>query len=270
MKETLFSFSGYKAYLRRRLGGPGSRPGIKTALAGAIGCQPTYISQVLHSKAHLSLEQAESANQFFAHSKEEAHFFMLLLQKERAGTKALERYFDEQINEILQKRLVLTERLGAKQVLSSEHQSVYYSSWHYAAVHIGLTIPELRAPQALASYLQIPLGKISEVLDFLVSAGLAVEDRGLYKPGLSQIRLGKASHNIIKHHANWRMHSIESLVREELTDLHYSAVVSLSKQDVLKIKDRLLDVIDEIQKTVRDSKEEALCSVAFDFYGLKR
>jgi uncharacterized protein (TIGR02147 family) len=268
--KNLFSYSSYKAYIRQRAGGAHTKKGVKTALAKALHCQPTYISQVLHGKAHLSPEQAEAANHFFGHTREEAHFFHLLLQKERAGTKSLARYYDEQIQEILQRRLVLTSRLGAKQALSAEHQSIYYSSWIYAAVHIALTIPELRTRDALSRYLHVAPARITEVLEFLVAAGLAVGKGEEFVNGPSQVRLGRDSQHILRHHANWRAQAIEALEREELTDLHYSGVVSLSREDVVRVKDRILESIEEIQKTVRDSREEELCALTFDLFRLKR
>ena len=268
--EKIFSFTSYKTYIRRRAGKEGTKKGIKASLARALRCQPTYISQILHGKAQLSLEQAEMANQFFAHTKEESLFFLLLVQKERAGTASLAKHFQDQLAEILNRRLILTSRLGAKKALDPQDQSIYYSSWIYAAAHIALTIPELRTREALAKYFCLPLKKITETLEFLTSAGLAVEENGTYAAGTSQIRLGKDSHNIIKHHTNWRTQAIESLEREELPDLHYSGVVSLSSRDILEVKNQLLEKIDEIQKTVRDSKEEELCAIGIDFFRIKR
>lgn len=270
MDKDIFKFSSYKAYLRLRTGGVGRKTGSKSALARALSCQATYISQVLHGHAHLSLEQAEMANGFFTHTKDESTYFLLLVQKERAGTVSLARFFQEQMDEIHNRRLVLTSRLGVKQMLNPEDQSIYYSSWIYAAVHIALTIPELRTRESLAEYLSLSVAKVTEVLEFLVSASLAVESEGSYQTGNSQIRLGKNSHNILKHHSNWRVQAIESLEREGLSDLHYSGVVSISTQDVMRIKNRILDMIGEIQETVRESKSQELCGIAMDLFKLQR
>ncbi len=271
MKEKLvFNFLDYKSFLKAKCGAEGTRKGVKAAIAKAIRCQPTYVSQVIHDKAHLSLEQSEILNHFFGHSKEEAFYFLLLVQKDRSGTKALESFFQEQIEEVLKKRLVLTKRLGAKDALSDLHQATYYSSWIYSAVHIALTIPYLRSREALANYLKLPLKKITEALDFLVSTGLVENSDQEYKVTNAQIRLGNDSKNILKHHTNWRLQAAESLDREELTDLHYSGVVSISKSDITKIKNILLDAISESQTLIRDSKEEDLCAMAIDFFSLKK
>ncbi|QLY25771.1 TIGR02147 family protein [Bdellovibrio sp. KM01] len=270
MDKSIFDFSDYRSYLEAKTGAPGTRKGVKAAMAKALHCQPTYISQVLHEKAHLSLEQAEILNGFFSHSKEEAFYFLLLVQKDRAGTKALREFFQEQIDEALRRRLVLTKRLGPKDVLSEVDQATYYSSWIYAALHIALTIPELRTREALSDYFHLPIRKITEALDFLISAGLVASTGNGYAVTKAQIRLGNDSKNILKHHTNWRLQSAESLDREQLTDMHYSGVVSLSKADVIKVKNILLDAVKTSQALIKDSKEEELCAIAIDFFNLRK
>ncbi|HEY1080196.1 MAG TPA: hypothetical protein VGE46_08860, partial [Bdellovibrio sp.] len=65
----LYDFEDYKAYLRHRAE---AERGVKSALAKALNCQSAYISQVLNENAHLSLEQGDAANTFFAHSEKES------------------------------------------------------------------------------------------------------------------------------------------------------------------------------------------------------
>lgn len=270
MEKNVFEFKAYKDYLRARTGVKGTRKGIKSALARLMNCQPTYLSQVLHAHAHLSLEQAEKINTYFEHTKEEGSYFLLLVQKDRAGTHTLTQHFQEQIDEILQRRMVLTHRLSKEKTLSAADQSIYYSSWVFAAVHISLTIPELRTREAISNHLHLPIRKVTEVLDFLVSIGLAKVENNSFLPGASIVRLGSDSHNIIKHHTNWRNQAVESLDRDRTSDLHYSAVVSLSKEDVLKVKSILIETTQSSLKVIKDSAEEELFVLNMDFFTLKK
>lgn len=273
-KETehasVFDSTDYRQYLELKAGGADRRTGIKAQIAKALRCQPTYVSQIFGGKADLSIEQAESLNEHFGHSKEESHYFLLLVQRERAGTKSLERYFEAQLQEIRDKRLVLTQRLGAKERLSDLDQATYYSSWVYAAVHIAVTIQGLRSREALAGHLALPIAKVTEVLDTLMAMGLVEKSDAGYTSARQQIRLGNDSKNILRHHTNWRLQAAESLDREQLTDLHYSGVVSLSRDDVVKIKSLLLDAIQRAQSIVRDSNEEELCAIAVDWFSMRR
>ena len=135
---------------------------------------------------------------------------------------------------------------------------------------MAVTIPNLRKRELIAAYLHLPIKRVTEVLDFLVLAGLCRISNDGYLPGETEIRLGKDSHNIIKHHSNWRGQAVESLDREQLTDLHYSSVVSLSRSDVLKIKDMLLEAIKENLKVIKESPEEELYSYCIDFFSMKK
>jgi uncharacterized protein (TIGR02147 family) len=268
--KSVFDFADYKGFLRQRVGEKSARRGLKSALAQAANCQPTYISQVLNGDAHLSSEQAHAMNEYLGHSKDEAHFFLLLVQKDRAGTQALRRYYQEQIHELLDRRLNLTRRLGAQNKLSEEHRTTFYSSWHYLAIHIALTVPELQTKSAISQYFHLPLKKVVSVLEFLVEAGLAtpVGERFVAESGL--LRIGNDSPHIVKHHSNWRTQALEALDREDLHDLHYTAVVSLSRADVRELKDRMLEHIKEYVSKIRESREEEVYALCMDFFTVRK
>lgn len=269
MEKSIFEFSHYRPYLRGRLEAAGAR-GSKAQIASVMGVQATYVSQVLQENAHLSLEQAEAANAFFNHTTHEAHFFLLMVQMDRAGTKTLREYFRRQMDEILKARMVLIERLGKSQQLEEKDRSWYYASWIPSAVHIATTIPTLRTVENLAQALRLPTEKILETLEHLEGIGLVRKEGLEFHPGQQQIRLGKDSHHILKHHTNWRLQAMQSLEREKINELHYSAVVSLSSSDVTKIKDLLLESIKNNVDIIKDSKEEELFCLTMDFFDLRK
>lgn len=267
---SVFDNDSYKDYLNAKTGGKSQRKGIKTAMARAARCQPTYISQVLHGKADLSLEQAAMLSQFFEHTQEETNFFILLVLKERAGNSTLRQHFERQLEELRARRMILSQRLGTQEVLTEEQKARYYSSWTYAAIHIALTVPGLRTPPALAAYFRISEKKVAETLHFLAEAGLALKTEAGFTVGKSQVRLGNDSHHIIKHHTNWRTQAIEALEREEMLDLHYSGVASIARADVKKLKDRILEMLKEQLEIVKSSKEEEVYCYTIDFFSLRR
>jgi hypothetical protein len=67
-----------------------------------------------------------------------------------------------------------------------------------------------------------------------------------------------------------RLQAIESMDQEDVLDLHYSAVVSLSEKDVRAIKEKILEHIKENVSQIRDSKEEKLYCYTVDFFNLRR
>lgn len=89
---SIYDFRDYKSYLQERSAEKGLRSGFKSDLARASGCNSAYISSVLGGKAQLSLEQAERVCPFLGLGKDEAHYFLLLVQKSRAGTAPLTKF----------------------------------------------------------------------------------------------------------------------------------------------------------------------------------
>jgi uncharacterized protein (TIGR02147 family) len=269
-KTYIFDYRSYKGFLTAVCGGKTLRRGLKAQLAKAAYCQPTYISQVLHGKAHLSPEQAERLTRFLGLTTEEAQFFLLLLHKDRSGTKELKAIYAQQIEERIVQRMSVVNRLGVNNILTEEQHAIFYSSWQYLAIHMALTIPELQAREALAKYFNIGIERVEKVLEFLVHTGLAVQNKNVYTTGTPVIRLGKDSPHIFKHHSHWRQQAIESLERETPLDLHYSAAVTLSKSDISKLKDRMLEHIKENVQIIRDSPAEEVYVYTLDFFKLKK
>lgn len=267
--QSIFDFMDYKPYLLWREQNWQGR-GMRRDLAAGIGCQPAYISQVFNSGNHLSLEQAEKANATLHHTDQEAHFFMLLVQRERAGTNSLQTYFTKQIKKIQEERLNLKERLQIKEGMSKEEQVAYYSSHIYALIHIALTVEAFQTIEALAERLSLPETKVKEVLEFLVECKLAVKKKGHFEIGTARIHIGNDSKLVSKHHSNWRVKVLENLDLATEEDSHYSSVVSCSAQDVPMIRERLLKAIDDIKKIIKDSPAEDLYVFNADFFRLKK
>ncbi len=265
MNRSLFEYSDYKAFLREL--GDSQPRGFRKALAQAVHCQTAYVSQVLNGDYHLSLEQAEAATQFLGLSRDEARCFILLVEIHRAGTPSLRRFFEDQLKELRERHYMIKERIGVSNVLSEQNQAVYYSSWHFAAIHMAVTIPRLRNRTALSRALRIPVRKLGETLDFLCSVGLVAKEGEKYLPGSTQLHLPKDSPSIHRHHANWRQQAMIQMHSDNAQeDLHYSSVSSLSAADAQKIKAMLTHSISDAVQTIKDSPEEQLIGINIDCF----
>lgn len=265
--KSVFDFKSYKDYILARLGPPGTRRGGRSKLANALNCQTTFVSQVLNGPANFSLEQAHLINGFFEHDEDEAEAFIYLVLIERAGSKDLEGYFWEKYNAIVTKRLNIKRRLKDTKTLSNEARSQYYSQWHYAAIHMLLSIPEFQNRNSISQHLNISLKKTNEILTFLLQHGLAEEKDNKILIGPTHIHLEKGSADLNKHHTNWRMAAIQHLEnQEEKENLHYSVVYSLSRADSVKIKDEIIKLIKKNLDKVKDSPEEVLYCNTIDFF----
>jgi uncharacterized protein (TIGR02147 family) len=267
MNQSIYEFRDYKRYLITLTKTAGR--GFKKALAQAAQCQTTYISQVLGGRANFSLEQAQAAGGFLGLTPNEVFYFLLLVQKARAGTAELRNFLDKRIDEEHAKYLLIRERVKIKNTLSEEAKAEYYSSWQYAAVHLLLTIPQYQEPRSIAKRLHLPLRRVSEILGFLGSVGLAEQKGGKYLPGQKQLYLEKTSPLISKHHTNWRMKAIQSFENGASEDqLHFSSVFTLTLDVAEKIRHILVKTIEETVHLVKQAPEEELVAMNVDFFEL--
>jgi uncharacterized protein (TIGR02147 family) len=269
----LFSATGYREYLKSWISEqPKNGRGLISAMAKAAGCQPVYFSRVLLEKAQLSLEQAQAIQPVLKHSYEETDFFLLLVEWDRAGTQALKAYFRRKLDAAREARSDLQSRFSEAKALSREHQDTYYSSYHYAAVHTCISVPQLQTLEALEAFLNLPRERLLDVLSFLKDTGLATEKQGRYQVGLNRLHLGRDAGLIRQHHSNWRIEALKSLDRgrgaQSDKDLHYSAVVSLSEADAVRLREHWVKALEEFSRQVAPSKEETVRALVIDFFSL--
>jgi len=265
MAASIFESPDYKAYLTE-LGD--SRPrGFRKALAEATGCQTAYVSQVLNGHYHLSLEQAEAAARFLGFTRDETRYFVLLVESQRAGTATLRQLLLDQLQEMRERHLVIKERIGVSTELSEQDRERYYSSWHYAAVHIAVTIPRLRTRAVLARALRIPSRKLGEVLEFLVSVGLLSKEGEKFLPGSTLIHLPKDSPAIYQHHWNWRKQAMAQMHSDHAeSNVHYSSISSISAEDAQRVRALLTQAISDAVGVIKTSPEEQLYGINIDFF----
>lgn len=265
----VFDYRDYRKYLLDRLATTGPTRGLRAKLATVLNCQSAFISQTLEGKTHFSFEHAFKINGFLNHSTDEAHYFMLLVHHDRAGTQELRTYYADQIDFILTKREQVKERVGGQQQqLSVVSQMTYYSQWYFVAVHIAVAIPELRTAESISAYLRIPLVTVKECLNFLESVGLAVAEGSKYNIGKTRMHLSNESPMIHQHHANWRLQALQAVGKSQNNSLFYSTLWAISNEDFAKIRKMLLDAIERFDPICMASKEEDLFCLNLDFFRL--
>jgi uncharacterized protein (TIGR02147 family) len=269
----IFEFNDYKVFMKAWLKHrPNGGRGEKSRLAGAIGCNSTYISHVLNGSADLSLEQAIGVSHYMGHNESESHYFYLLVSHARAGTTALKGFLRKDIEKLLSERRNLKARLKAEGNVSEQAKTRFYSRWYYLAIVISLAVEKLRTPEALAASLGLDLNVILAALDFLNSVGIIQkEPNGFYTAGRAPFHLERESPMIAKHHANWRLRALEAIdsaaAEGHEDEVHYSSVISIALKDQAKIQEILIRAIEEVRSAVRSSEpEEAVFSYGIDFF----
>ncbi len=266
--ESVFKFSNYKDFLRQALPVLGPLRGARTKLAEVLGCQAGFISLVLSGAGDFSLEHGIRIARFLALSEDESDFFLLLIDHDRAGSIELKRHFKRKIDEVLKKRSEILGRLKVVDTMTESDQLLYYSSWIFTAVHMALMVPELQEKKAIAKFLQLPVSRVAEILQFFIRTGLAVENEGHIVGGPTRMHIPSTSPLVFKHHSNWRMRAIHSMDQNRSQDLHYSLVMSLSEEAVEKIKAMLLDCVQKVEPILKAATDETVYALNLDLFSV--
>ncbi len=268
-KSSVFDFNDYKSYLVQVLETRGDyEKGQRSKMAKAIECNPSYLSQILNGSLDLSLEQAHRTNAFLGHTPGETKYFLNLVQMSRAGTKELRSYFSDEVKQQKEDRAVIKNRIQVNRFLDETAQARYYSSWYFAAIHVCVSLPHLKTREQIAEALALPLKTVNEAVEFLISVGIFKTQGNELRPGEVNLYLANNSPFVGKHHANWRTRALQSLDQVEEKDLHYSSVITCSKEDVDQIKEIMIQTIEKIRGVVRPSKDETAYVYCLDLFHL--
>ena len=241
---------------------------MRKELATAIGCQTPFITHVLSADYHFSPEQGEACARWMRLTEKEIEFFLLLVLHQRASTKALKKNFANQLSRRREQQTLLKKRVAITETLRIEDQLVYYSNWIFAVVHMALLNPLLNTAEALRKRFALSEGQISRALEFLISRGLITKKGDFFQVIKPVLYLDRNSPLIANYHTLWRMRAIDAVRMNPLHDLHYSGVISLSQEDFEMIREKLALLLEQIAKRVKNSKDEKLACLNFDWFEL--
>ena len=264
----VFTFDSYKAYLKSYLEENKQR-GIVSQVAAACGCDRTYLSQVLGGKADLT---PDHLIQFCDHeelSEGESRFLLLLLLRERASSTAAKRSFGLKIETLRKENLILKNKLSKQETLqeiSEEDRNRYYSNWIYIAIHILTSVPSYQTPAAIAEKLGLSVAQATRVLKDLVEMRLVRKEKDRFEHSGRDFFLTQDNAQIHAHHLSWRIRAVERSMNTD--DVHYTNVFTVSRGDVEKLKNKILEFIGEQRKSVRESGSEVLCAFCCDYFAM--
>lgn len=267
MVKDLFKFKEYRSIIKHLVDLNEKRWGLWGRLAKAINCQQTYLSQAMREKVHLTEEHLMGVAQFFQLSALETDFLMALALLNKAGTPALRRYYQVKVDGMKKDRLDLSNRIQQPRIEVPEREMLYYSSWMWSAIHILLTIPEFKnSPRAIAERLLIPLTQVEEALKTLEKLNIIEKTNQGYRLLIADLHVPKRSPMVQIHHQNWRGRALLDAANPFSEGLHFTGVYSMSRADYGKLKELLMDFIEQTSSIVGPSHEEELVALTCDLF----
>ncbi len=262
----VFDFFDYTEFLKNAFSGVGAQRGSRLKLAEHLNCQPSFLTQVFSGKVQLSFEHAYTTCEYLNFSPAEKDYFMLLVQKGRAGSKKLVLFYQEKIQSILKERDLIKNRMKVDTNLSVEDQMKYYSTWFYSSIHILTSVPGLHNPESIAERLNLDILLIKQALEFLVLKGFVQIKNNQYHIGNRRIHLTKGSEMLPRHHTNWRQRAIDAVDYEKEDELHFTGVLGIAKKDMKIFKSRLLKLLEDLEPVISESNQDTQVILLLDLF----
>jgi hypothetical protein len=129
-----------------------------------------------------------------------------------------------------------------------------------------VTIPQFQTAEAIAKRLGLALELVKGILAQLSEMKLIVFKSGKWKILESSIHLSADSPLNLMNHSTWRQRAMIDVMEKHALGIHYSSVYSLSHDDLERLRQRILDFLEETRQLVIPSKEEDLVGLCLDFF----
>lgn len=266
----VFDHANYLVVLQEVLAENAGIRGYKSSMARAMGCQASYLSQVLVGKVNITPEQALALADFWNFEELETEFFLTLVNYERAGTERLRRRLRKAIEELREKSyLFRSQHRGNVKPLvkvNPEDAIFYWSNWECTAIFEYLKLPEARKLSQIAQRFHLPLEFVGRLLERMKRMGLVEVENDLWKAAgeieisVDEIGLIQSFHRAMRDRANYRLITPETML------MTFTLIGGISKSDLHVVSNLLREMTVKAASLQKESQAEELVSLCVDFY----
>lgn len=245
--------------------------GVKAELADKLNVHSSHLSQIMNGQRSLTPDQALEFSKILGLSELETEYLMYLVHQERAVSFEFKNYCKSKLSSIQSKALKAEERFSHQKQLSEEHKSLFYSHYLYSAIRLFCsTSKKGKSIDEILLRFDISRERLMPLLRFLLECGLLMEANGFYTMGTSSTFITRESPHIHKHHTNWRLLALQTSNVLEEKEIMFTAPMSISKKDFLKIQNELMNMISKLSETIKESEAEEIACLNLDFFKIRR
>ncbi len=260
----LLEHEDYRTYLKALLESRGR--GSLGRLARAMQVSPTLVSLIVRGEKNLTPEQAFALCEYLGFSEWETDYFTQLVELSRAGTLGLQNRLKKKLQTLRQQGNKLVKRVKVEKELSDESATLFYSSWHYAAIRNYAALGNFKSPNEIAERFHLPLVQVNAIIHFLLSQGLLKEGKRGLESGHKSTHLSVDSPFANHHHRNWRLRAMDQMDLKRESDLFYTCTMSLSHKDAEYLRTLLPKFIRQVLDIVGPSESEKVMCWNMDWF----
>ena len=264
-----FEFKSYREFLRGICRDRASGRGFQANLAQAAGCQPSYFSQALRDKVHLTEDQVLGISEQLELSQQETEYFILLLRLEKASTLKLRKYLESKVIRFQRENNQKGQSVPAdKTLLKEEEIGKYFSSWIPSAVHLLVSNHRFNSPKLISQRLNVPLKVVEETLiqlqklDFIEKK----DDKWSYKGGSIHVPKSSPWQSLMQE--SRRQLALRSIVINPDEAIHFSSIFTIEQKDVDEIKRLIKPFLDKSHRIIQKSGTDELYCLCLDLFSV--
>jgi uncharacterized protein (TIGR02147 family) len=236
-------------------------------IAKELRMHSSRLSQIIRGNMHFTPEQGCHLCQYLGLGAEQAAYFILLVQMERAGTKQLRIHYRETIIKMQVEAKELRKRVPKDQEVREEDKALYYSSWYFSGIRLMCGFKPSPTIDEISERFQLSREKVRNILDFLLRTGLCKEVDGQLQMSSRATHLDANSPLAARVHSNWRLKAMQKCEELSSNELMYTCPVSLHSSDFPKIRENLVAIIESTVKTVVQSEPaDTLACLNIDWF----
>jgi uncharacterized protein (TIGR02147 family) len=143
VRMNIFDFDNYKDYFEEWLRlQPQEGHGQLRKVADFIRVSAVVLSQVFRGDRDLTMEQAVGIAKYLGLNDDERDYFLLLVQKARAGTKEYSDIISKQIRAAQLRASELKNRIKHSK-FDEKDRGTFYSHWYYSAARLCASIDDM-------------------------------------------------------------------------------------------------------------------------------
>lgn len=263
----IFDYKDYRKFLQDLVTKQGPKVFTQVELAKAMECQAAYLSQVLKERADLTEDHGVKLCQYLRLTEAETDYFLLILRWAKAGTPALRKYLEEARQKSHDLHREVESRISSVKNKELNEFNLYYcSSWIPAVLHSATSCESLQTVSSLMQRFGLEKEVVEHHLQHLERFGLVKFEKGRWIFQGGSLHFSKNSSMDQNFQMSRRLHAMNSIFTRQPEDIHYSTLLSVDAPTARKIRDLLINSIENIHKKAEPAPSEEIYSVCLDFF----
>ncbi len=268
----IFEFKSYRAGLEELLAHEkklrGAR-GSMARLAEKAQIQPSYLTNAMKLRAHLSSDQIYSLGEVLGLNESAKEFLSLLMEWERASHAGRKADLRKRLDATKKENIRVGKHIKVPESpLAEIERQKYYLDPNIELMHLYLGTENAPTDTAeIAKLWGLPEQTISDALVFLQKSGL-VKLKG--KKWISEAvhqHLPRESPLCKPQQMLMRLRAMETLQKIPRNEAYtFAATVTMTEEVKFQIQARFIEFLKETEKLIRDSRSENIYQIQFDLF----